>query len=464
MTKGEGGDFYLDSSDRMDRKKQQVPPLRFAPVGMTKERVSAFFVTPWLGRSFRWAAPSDGWLGLLAGSFAALRLGRGYRLGLWRRHHRLRLPGRLRNTVDAVSAFGETDEEVLGAERLALGGADAGVVAGSSLHAGFGGVSQISAKDLVADAMANLRITYGEDDLAAFKEIARHPVGTAAIDFVLAPVGKIKDAAVLKETANYRAHTNVLAYPRNPRANGTDSAHDQVDLHPGLRSFIKGFNHCLLKQRIHLGDNVRGTASQRVLGFAMDHADGALRQGQRRYQQRSVIVRFRMCSEVIEDTMHAGRDLRVGRQQAEIRVETRGIGIVVAGAEVHIPAGDTVRIVANQHGQLAVRLEPDDAMEDLHPGIFKIARPADVRGFVETSHQLHHDGYFLGLRSLGKGVEHGRVGTGAIKRLFHGDYARILRTQLHEIDHGIGGVVGVVEQQVMVTEFVEKILGTAVQA
>jgi hypothetical protein len=29
----------LGLSDRMERKKQQIPPLRFAPVGMTKARV-----------------------------------------------------------------------------------------------------------------------------------------------------------------------------------------------------------------------------------------------------------------------------------------------------------------------------------------------------------------------------------------------------------------------------------------
>src|SRR5271168_2759329 len=101
----------------------------------------------------------------------------------------------------------------------------------------------------MADAMANLRIAYGEDNLAAFKEVAGHPVGTPAVDFVVAAVGKIKNAAVLEETANYRAHTNVLAYPRDPRTNGTDSAHDQVNLHAGLRSLVEGFNHCLLKQR-----------------------------------------------------------------------------------------------------------------------------------------------------------------------------------------------------------------------
>src|ERR1700678_3639610 len=34
--KGEGGDLYWELSDRMDREQRQVPPLRLAPVGMTK--------------------------------------------------------------------------------------------------------------------------------------------------------------------------------------------------------------------------------------------------------------------------------------------------------------------------------------------------------------------------------------------------------------------------------------------
>jgi hypothetical protein len=40
--KGEGGDFYWEPSDWMDGKKQQqgVAPLRCAPVGMTKGRVT----------------------------------------------------------------------------------------------------------------------------------------------------------------------------------------------------------------------------------------------------------------------------------------------------------------------------------------------------------------------------------------------------------------------------------------
>ena len=96
-------------------------------------------------------------------------------------------------------------------------------------------------------------------------------------------------------------------------------------------------------------------------------------------------------------------------------------------------------------------------MEDLDSGIFKIARPADVRGLIETRHQLHYDGYLFGLGRFGEGMEHGRVGTGAVERLLHGDDPWILRAQLDEVDYGVIGVEGVMEHEVVMTKFVEEI-------
>src|ERR1700678_4058600 len=61
-------------------------------------------------------------LGLLAGGFAPVRLERGRGLKHWG-NHPLRLPCWLWNAVNAVSPLGQADEEVLGAERLSLGGA-----------------------------------------------------------------------------------------------------------------------------------------------------------------------------------------------------------------------------------------------------------------------------------------------------------------------------------------------------
>ena len=50
-----------------------------------------------------------------------------------------------------------------------------------------------------------------------------------------------------------------------------------------------------------------GRPASGVLRLAMDHADGALGQGERRDEQRSVIVRFRVRGEVVEDAVHGWR-------------------------------------------------------------------------------------------------------------------------------------------------------------
>lgn len=46
-----------------------------------------------------------------------------------------RLPGWLRDAVHAVSTFGNADQKILGIETLALGGANAGIVARCQLYA-----------------------------------------------------------------------------------------------------------------------------------------------------------------------------------------------------------------------------------------------------------------------------------------------------------------------------------------
>ena len=111
-----------------------------------------------------------------------------------------------------------------------------------------------------------------------------------------------------------------------------------------------------------------------------------------------------------------------------------------------------------------MRLEADDAVEDLYPGIFEIARPADVRGLVEAGHQLDHDGDFFALRRFGEGVKDGRVGAGAVERLLDGDDARILRPAAMKYDDGVVGVEGVMQQDVVMAQFFKEVVGPAVEA
>ena len=80
----------------------------------------------------------------------------------------------------------------------------------------------------------------------------------------------------------------------------------------------------------------------------------------------------------------------VAREQAEVGVEARGAGVVVAGRDVRV-AAEAVVVVAHDERDLRVRLEPDDAVRDVDAGALHARRPLDVRFLVEPRLELEHD-------------------------------------------------------------------------
>ena len=58
-------------------------------------------------------------------------------------------------------------------------------------------VGERECEQLAIDALLQARIQDGEDDFDPGAQVAIHPVGTAEPDFLVAAVGKVKDAAVL---------------------------------------------------------------------------------------------------------------------------------------------------------------------------------------------------------------------------------------------------------------------------
>ena len=173
-----------------------------------------------------------------------------------------------------------------------------------------------------------------------------------------------------------------------------------------------------------------GRPAARVLGFAANQANKVSGQRQRRHQQRRVVVGLRVRGQVIEDAVHLAVISGSCGQQAEVGIEARRVGVVIAGAEVRVAPRHAIRIAPHQQRQLAVRLQAHNAVKDLHARIFKIARPANIRGFVEARHQFDDDRDFLALRGFDQGGEHRRIGAGAIERLLDGDDIRVFRCRL----------------------------------
>jgi len=131
--------------------------------------------------------------------------------------------------------------------------------------------------------------------------------------------------------------------------------------------------------------------------------------------------------------------------------------VVVSGAEVAIAAGDAVFVVAHQHGQLAVCLQPHHAVKYLGRRRLPCCAPSGCSRPRRSAPSVPQRGYFLGGRGFGQRFADRRVAAGAVERLLHGENQRVFGALLDEFDDGVVGVVGVMEQDVVLAEFIEDV-------
>ncbi len=126
--------------------------------------------------------------------------------------------------------------------------------------------------------------------------------------------------------------------------------------------------------------------------------------------------------------------------------------VVVAGADVAV-AADAVGLLAHDEQDLGVRLQPDEAVHDVHARLFEDAGPVDVRLLVEARLELDERDHLLALlggldqrrdeRALGAG--------GAVERLLDREHVRVAGGLLDELlDRRRERVVGVVHEHVAV--------------
>ena len=160
------------------------------------------------------------------------------------------------------------------------------------------------------------------------------------------------------------------------------------------------------------------------------------------HQQRLVAGVFRVGGQKTKDVVHGAGDFRIGREQTQIGVDSRGGRVVVSGADVRIAAGHSVGIAPHQQRQLAVRFQSDQAVEDLHAGIFQIARPADVRGLIESRFQFDDRRHFLARGSFDQRRDDQRMLAGAVERLLDRKNALVFGGRFDERNHRIVGIEG----------------------
>ena len=147
--------------------------------------------------------------------------------------------------------------------------------------------------------------------------------------------------------------------------------------------------------------------------------------------------------------MNRARYLGIGGEQAKVGIHAGGAGVVVAGADVRVTARDSIGIAPHEQRQFAMRLQANQSVEDLYARIFQIARPADVVGFIEAGFEFDHRSHFLARSSVDERRHDERVLVGAIKSLLDGQHPVVFRRRLYEVNYGIIGIEGVMQQNVV---------------
>src|ERR1700722_4951280 len=165
--------------------------------------------------------------------------------GTYRRgHHRVgsindTLVSECGNVLGIGIAAGQGDKMFLCGESAAVRHrARPRIRAMRSKNARLACVRQIRGKNLVADALAMLRVFQRKQHFHAFVKVSRHPVRASQVDIRLSSVFEIENSAVLEKPPDDTSHVNPAADTAEFRHQGALAAHDEINLHARARSTV----------------------------------------------------------------------------------------------------------------------------------------------------------------------------------------------------------------------------------
>ena len=249
-------------------------------------------------------------------------------------------------------------------------------------------VGEAELEDLV-DARRERRCLHGHDHLDAALEIARHQVGGADVVARITAAAEPVDARVLEERPHDRADPDRLGQTRNARPQTAHAAHDQVDLDALSRCLVERVDQLAVGEAVDLD---RDPPDPRELPLALDLLEQPAAQRARCDQQLAVGGLLAAAGEIVEQLRGVGGECVGAAEQTEVLVGARRLRVIVAGADVHV-AADAVGLRAHHERDLAVRLEADHAVHDVHARLLEHLRELDVGLFVEARGKLdkrHH--------------------------------------------------------------------------
>ena len=138
---------------------------------------------------------------------------------------------------------------------------------------------------------------------------------------------------------------------------------------------------------------------------------------------------------MIEKVADILADFLVAGKQAEVGVNASSEGIVIAGAQVKIPA-DGIAFSAHDHGHLGVYLDAGKAVHHVHAFALQLLRPLNVTLLVEASLQFKQTGHLNAvLNGVEQRLDNRRIAAHAVERHLDSEDIWIFRRGAQQIDY-----------------------------
>ena len=252
---------------------------------------------------------------------------------------------------------------------------------------------------------------------------------------------------------------DVLAQAGHARHEAAVGAHDAVDADARLRCLVELLDHLWMSQAVALDPDAGVGAVGGGVRHVLDSLDQLLPEIERGHEQPAEALWPAEARDEVEEVGHVLADLGVGGEDADVLVRPCRRRVVVAGADVHVPA-QLIALAPNDERRLGVNLHVGEAVDDVHPRLFQGARPVDVAALVEARLQLDHTHDLLAvLRRLDERRRDRRVVARAVDRRLQRDDLRIRGRSLQEcFDARPEGVVRVVDDDVPARDLLEEIV------
>ena len=139
--------------------------------------------------------------------------------------------------------------------------------------------------------------------------------------------------------------------------------------------------------RVELHDDPGVLAARGMLDLAIDELEESRAEAVRRDEEPAERALPRQAREDVEEVGQIGADRLIRGKQPEILVQSRSLGVVVARTDVCV-AVDRSALLPNHERGLAVRLEPNDAIDNVTARALERSGPLDVGLLVEASFDL----------------------------------------------------------------------------